>query len=70
MEKLRLFVVGQTSSDPDQWSPWFDRAIVIARDEEEAISLSGLNCDRVAEILLDRPMVLESVESHADEFTL
>lgn len=68
MEKLKLFVVGNSIGDPDTWSPWFDRAIVIAHDGEEAIALSGLPTHDVAEIPLTAPMLLESKPSHAEDF--
>jgi hypothetical protein len=52
MELLKLFVVGEKSPCPDNWSPWNDRAIVIAHDAAEAIELAGLDGADVAEIPL------------------
>jgi hypothetical protein len=39
-ENLKLYVVGELSPDPDSWSEWGDRAIVVARDEAEAVRLA------------------------------
>jgi hypothetical protein len=38
--KLKLFVVGESSGDPDEWSGEGGYSIVIAHDETEAMSFS------------------------------
>jgi hypothetical protein len=59
MDKLKLFVLGVSSDDPDKWSPWGSRAIVIAHDADEARSLIGdLPCSGVTEIDLSKPRML------------
>lgn len=64
-KKLRLFVIGELSGDPDDWIPWNPyRAIVIAHDEEEARRLVDC-CTMIAEIPFVRPVKLMS-ESAAD----
>ena len=63
MENLKLFVVGESSGDPNDWDDWDDRAIVIAHDGNEAIALSGLGCHNVAEIKLESPIVLERYDA-------
>jgi hypothetical protein len=55
--KLKLFVVGESSSDPATWSKWGGRAIVIAHDAEEAYGMvEGFS--GVTEIPLDKPVIL------------
>ncbi len=70
MDVLKLFVVGQKSSDPGEWSPLSDYAIVLASDKDEAIRLSQLPSNAVAEIPLSIPMVLSVVESPAADWPL
>jgi hypothetical protein len=57
--KLRLFVVGESSGDPADWSEYPCRAYVIAGSAEEAVRMLG---DRamsgVAEVRFDKPVTL------------
>jgi len=64
--ELKLYVVGETSGDPAEWSEWGDRVLVIARSAEEAMELGGINC--AAEIPLRTPMIIyrESSRDPAD----
>ena len=59
-KKLRLFVVGESSGDPADWSEWPHRALVIAENVEEALTIMGdLAIPGVAhEVLMDKPVVL------------
>jgi hypothetical protein len=56
-KKLRLFVVGESSGDPDEWSSYTNRAIVIAHDEEEARGLVDFS-NMVTEIVFTRAVEL------------
>jgi hypothetical protein len=56
--EMKLFVVGETSGNPGEWNPWNPyRAIVVARNEEEARGLAE-GSRSVAEIPLTRPVKL------------
>jgi hypothetical protein len=55
MDKLKLFVVGEQSSDPDRWSG--EHAFVIAHDAEEASAMVDYSSP-VTEMPMDKPMVL------------
>jgi hypothetical protein len=60
-KKLRLLVVGESSGDPDEWSEWPNRALVIAGSPEEALALMGDRAGEnsgVTEILFDKAAVL------------
>lgn len=69
MEKLKLFVVGASSGDPEQWSPWFDRAIVLAHDKTEAIAISGMDAHEATEISIIEPVLLGTYKSAAEEWS-
>jgi len=57
--KYKLFVVGNSSPSPDDWSIWNEVAIVIAKDEAEARGLADVcSLGEVAEIPLDGPKLL------------
>jgi hypothetical protein len=59
MDSLKLFVLGEHSPNPDDWHS-LRRAIVIAHNEEEALSLH--DCfDTAVEVPMDRPRLLESI---------
>lgn len=58
-DKLKLFVVGESSSNPNDWSEWGDRALVMARTESEALQMAGDLCGGpVAEVICEKPMLL------------
>lgn len=55
----KLWVVGESSSDPDDWSEWGYYELVIAKDREEALKVAGRkNEDYVAEVLMDKAKYL------------
>lgn len=57
---FKLFVVGETSGNPDDWFPWNPyRAIVLARDADEAQEVAG-HSFRATEIPMDRAVMLMS----------
>jgi hypothetical protein len=58
MGDFKLFVVGESSGNPDDWSEWGDRAFVIARSKEEALSLADMCGHAVAEIPRDKAVLL------------
>lgn len=55
--KLNLYVVGELSGDPNDWSEYGSRAIVIAASAEEAIQIAG-TVDCAALIQCVHPIVL------------
>ena len=67
MDKLKLFVLGQKSSNPDDWDAWRDTAIVVAYSAEEALAICPFK--PATEIVLTRPMILSESPSCATEYT-
>jgi hypothetical protein len=65
MAHLRLFVVGEESADPAQWSSRRDHAIVLARCQNEARSIADLprRDAPVTEIAMNQSMVLAIYDS-------
>ncbi len=60
LDEFKLFIVGESSGNPEDWTPWNPhRAIVVAHDKEEAISLVD-SAASVAEIPLTRAVKLMS----------
>jgi hypothetical protein len=62
MDKLKLFVVGTSSGNPDEWSEYGNRALVLATSPEEALSMVDFS-SAVAEVKTDKPCVLSYVFS-------
>jgi len=59
MDKLKLFIVGEPSPDPDKWSELRSWGLVIAHTPEEALKLSAeYGGEPVTEIPFDEPKVL------------
>lgn len=58
MEALKLFVVGESSSDPSKWSAWSELSLVIATTPEDAARLAARSGDVTTEVPLDRAGVL------------
>lgn len=59
--KMRLYVVGNASPDPGEWSIWDEVAIVVAASPRAARLLADRPQGEVAEIPLDRPLLLVSM---------
>ena len=59
--RLKFFVVGESSGDPDKWDGWGNRAIVLAHDAKEALSLTDFS-NQAAEIKMDKAVLLLSTE--------
>jgi hypothetical protein len=60
-EQLKLFVVGESSGDPDDWKEYPNCTFVMSRTPEEALELCGEADDRnpeVAEVKPKEPTVL------------
>jgi hypothetical protein len=55
MDKLKLFVVGENSADPDEWGS--KHAFVIAADAESAAKMA-MTFGPAIEIPMNAPMVL------------
>jgi hypothetical protein len=66
--EMKLYVVGEDTADPDQWSQWSEYALVIAEDEQKAIELSGRH-GPATEIPMDRPLYLVGMTepNHGDD---
>ena len=64
-QKLKLFVVGSNSVNPENWSGWDEIELVIAQDKSEALQLiSGRgHGGKIAEIPLTKSMILHSTSS-------
>jgi hypothetical protein len=57
VQKLKLFVVGQLSGNPEEWTDLGTRAIVAAYSPEQAVEMAGCgHC--VAELDVREPGVL------------
>ncbi len=54
---LKLFVLGESSGDPVDWSGWGRRAFVLATSKDEALSLHDGYSD-AAEVIAVEPCVL------------
>lgn len=54
--ELKLFVVGELSGDPEEWSPWGGYGLVLARSKEEALSF--VDHIHAAEVEFDKAKVL------------
>ena len=63
MNEFKVFIVGESSGNPDDWTAWGGRTLVVARSVEEALSFSDLSV--AAEVRLDKPGVLMTTEGMA-----
>jgi hypothetical protein len=64
---LKLFVVGESSGNPDDWHWLGIRAFVFAHDSVEAASMVEIHNDRVAEVTPSEPMVLCTYADHGND---
>ena len=60
---MKLFVVGNESPDPEEWSEWNEVAIVVAETAEEAKKLCAFGEQRVAEIPMDKAQLIYQAPS-------
>ncbi len=68
MGELKLFVVGQESGNPDEWTELIDYSVVIARDEDDAAKIAGLGFRRyIIEISLESPRLILSHAAQSDD---
>ena len=65
VDKLKLFIVGQVSSDPETWGPQ-EHHLVIAPTPERAKELAHSITRSVHEIPLDKERVLLTIPSEPD----
>jgi hypothetical protein len=56
-DRLKLFVIGETSGNPKDWSAYGFRILVLAHNEEEALRFNDGEGD-VAEVNADGPVIL------------
>ena len=68
---MKLFVVGESSPDPEKWSIWSEWSLVIAADEDQAKEMAGAGgaSQDVCEIPMDKPLyiVKMSEPNHGDD---
>jgi hypothetical protein len=57
---LKLFVIGTSSANPDDWSIWDELKLVIAHNPEEAIKVADTYPQSVHEVVFDKPKLLVS----------
>jgi hypothetical protein len=57
MDKLRLFVLGESSGETEKWREGGWRALVIAVNAEEAVALFP-EMDRATEVLMEKPGII------------
>ena len=67
MDTLKLFVVGSSSGNPEDWSEHGTRALILAHSLEEALGMVDFSANG-AEVHCDEPTVLcvESPSPSAD----
>lgn len=53
-KKMRLFVAGQASENPDDWNPWFQTKYVIAETKDDAAKLIDFT-NQIVEVSMERP---------------
>jgi hypothetical protein len=58
MNGLKLFVVGETSGNPDDWPAGFPRILVLAAGADEALRVADSGYSQVAEVTAKRAVVL------------
>jgi hypothetical protein len=65
---LKLFVLGEISSDPSKWDGYGSRALVIAHDATEAEMLVSEISGPALEIPLNAPQLVLFDLGHGDRF--
>lgn len=53
-KRMRLFVAGQSTENPDDWNPWFHTKYVIAETRDDAAKLVDFT-NQIVEVSMDRP---------------
>lgn len=68
MEELKLFVIGESSGNPDDWTETGRRVLVAARNAAEAESMApSLARIGVSELNVKKPHILFSFEDLGNE---
>jgi hypothetical protein len=57
VDKLKLFVVGETSGDPSKWHPYGGWSLVLAHDKNEALAFDDSQ-SIATEVSIDEPTFL------------
>jgi len=65
-EAFKLYVVGEDSSNPEDWWRSY-RTLVLARNPEEAMWLAGRCNDTAVEVIVTEPTVLSVIDDNIDE---
>lgn len=61
--ELKLYVVGESSGNPADWSEWFsERSFLMAVDEKQAMEMAGDS--RVAMVDPPSPCVIATIWQH------
>lgn len=58
---MKLFVLGETSSNPDDWSIWSEWWLVIAESPEKALEMAEGRHSQVTEIPMDRALIVATM---------
>lgn len=61
-KKMKLFVIGEDTPDPDKWSIWSGWRLVLAPDLEAALALVDRASEIACEIPMDKPLVLAAMQ--------
>jgi hypothetical protein len=67
MNGLKLFVLGESSPDPEEWSGCGTMAIVIAASKDEALSMVDFT-STATEIAMDKTAILCIKDVDPDDF--
>jgi len=63
--QMKLYVVGESSGNPDDWSEWGGYSIVLAQSPEDAIDVAGSLCYGHATLV---DMTRKTVVAHISSF--
>ncbi len=60
---MKLFVIGNSSPNPKDWSEWNEVVFIIAENEKQAQKIAEDNYSPICEIPMDKAMVLYKAPS-------
>jgi hypothetical protein len=55
-KRMRLFVVGEVFSDPENWSRLSQRTLILAETKEQALDM--IDTLTITEVRMDKPAIL------------
>ncbi len=68
MPNLKLFVVGESSGNPDEWRSPCGDAIVIAESAESALRMWPHLGSMATEVVMEKPAILHVQQDSVDHF--